>query len=192
MLNLWTIERFEITCESSLLPLVPQFLKCKYAKKGQKAGRGKDDSVASHRAGTLIHTHTRQWVALIQWEWEPQEPEHPSHSAYAWEAHVWPQRSYSFQRCSWHLERGCSASHRLLSSSRAPHRASSHNSATMTKAPQQLWLLPSLLSLHTLLKGDVKGVPAMFCRYQLLPGTLEQIYNRVHQSKEQEVESDSL
>lgn len=153
MLNLWTIERFEITCESPLA-CVPQFLKYKYGKKGQKAGRRW--AVVSHRAGTLIHTHTRQRVALIQWEQEPQEPEHPSHSAYAWEAHAWPQRSYSFQRCSWHLERGCSASHRLLSSPRAPHRASSHNSATATKAPQQLWLLPSLLSLPKFLKGTWK------------------------------------
>lgn len=54
--NLWTTERFEIICESSLLSRVPQFFKYKYAKKGQKAGRGKDDPVVPHRAGTSIHT----------------------------------------------------------------------------------------------------------------------------------------
>lgn len=60
MLNLWTTEQFEIICESSVLPRASQFLKYKYGKKGQKAGRGKDDPVVSHRAGTLIHTADKE------------------------------------------------------------------------------------------------------------------------------------
>lgn len=176
MLNLWTTEQFEIICESSLLPPVSQFLKeCKERPEGRKR-EGRPCSISQ---GWHLKYTTRQWVALIHWEQEPQGPEHPSTLMLpCLGSGFWPQRSYSFQRCSWHLERGCSSSHRPLSSPRASHTASSHNSATVTKAPQQLWLLPSLLSPATFLKEDLKGAPDMWCRYQPLKHC-----DRVHWSK---------
>ena len=40
----------------SLNPSVPQFLKCKSGRKGQKEARGKDYPAVPRRADTVIHT----------------------------------------------------------------------------------------------------------------------------------------
>lgn len=145
-------EQFEITCESSLLPHVPDFLKYKHAEKGgrQKAGRGKDDPVVSHRAGTLTHTPKSCSDTMGAGATRARTS---STLSTCLGSVFWPQRSYSFQKCSWHLERGCAASHPLLSSSRAFHRASSHNSATVTKLPSNsAYSPPCYLHQHCLKK----------------------------------------
>lgn len=148
--NLWILS---LTLCSS----VSQMKVCKE----RPEGREREGWSCGVSQGWHLNTHTRQWYNDILL-WYSGSRSHKSqnilpHSAYAWEVCFGHRGHTAFRHPP--LERGCSASHRLLSSSRASHRASSHNSATVTKAPQQLWLLPSLLFPSTFLKEDLKGVP---------------------------------